>query len=53
MREIEERDKRDSERDLAPLCKADDALLVDSSSVDAEQVAALVLNQVKNKATVN
>lgn len=53
MREIEERDKRDSERDIAPLCKADDALLVDSSSVDAEQVAALVLNQVKNKANVN
>ena len=43
LREIEERDKRDSERDIAPLRKADDALLVDSSSVDAEQVAALVL----------
>jgi cytidylate kinase len=51
--EIEERDKRDSERDIAPLCKADDALLVDSSSVDAEQVAALVLNQIKHKAKVN
>lgn len=53
LREIEERDKRDSERDIAPLCKADDALLVDSSSVDAEQVAALVLDQIKNKAKVN
>jgi len=50
LREIEERDKRDSERDIAPLCKAEDALLVDSSSTDAEQVATLVLNQVKNKA---
>jgi cytidylate kinase len=50
LREIEERDKRDSERDIAPLRKAEDALLVDSSSTDAEQVATLVLNQVKNKA---
>jgi len=50
LREIEERDKRDSERDIAPLCKAEDALLVDSSLTDAEQVATLVLNQVKNKA---
>lgn len=53
LREIEERDKRDSEREIAPLCKADDAVLVDSSSVDAEQVAALVLAQIKNKAKVN
>ena len=53
LREIEERDKRDSERDIAPLCKAEDALLVDSSSTDAEQVATLVLNQVKNKQEKN
>jgi len=53
LREIEERDKRDSERDIAPLCQAADALLVDSSSIDAEHVAALVLNQVKNKAKEN
>ena len=36
LREMEERDKRDSERDLAPLRQADDALLIDSSSVDAD-----------------
>ena len=53
LREIEERDKRDSERDIAPLCKADDAVLIDSSSVNAEQVAALVLDQIENKARVN
>lgn len=53
LREIEERDKRDSERDIAPLCKAEDALLVDSSSVDADAVAALVLHQIKNKASEN
>lgn len=53
LREIEERDKRDSERDIAPLCKAEDALLVDSSTVDAEQVATLVLKRVKNKQEKN
>ena len=53
LREIEERDKRDSERDIAPLRKAEDALLVDSSSVDAEQVALLVLKQIKNKQEKN
>jgi cytidylate kinase len=53
LRDIEERDRRDSERDIAPLCKAEDALLVDSSSVDADEVAALVLHQIKNKAREN
>jgi cytidylate kinase len=49
LREIEERDKRDSERALAPLCKAPDALAIDSSSADAEQVAAIVLAEVHKK----
>lgn len=53
LRELEERDKRDSERDLAPLCQADDALRIDSSHVDAEAVAALVLDLVRNKAREN
>jgi cytidylate kinase len=49
LREIEERDKRDSERDLAPLCKASDALLIDSSSTSADEVAAVVLAEVRKK----
>jgi cytidylate kinase len=53
LRELEERDKRDSERDLAPLCQADDALRVDSSNVDADAVAALVLKVIRNKAREN
>jgi cytidylate kinase len=52
-REMEERDKRDSERDLAPLRKAEDALLIDSSSVDAEQVAAMALDEIRRKAREN
>lgn len=53
QRELVERDKRDSERDLAPLCQAGDALRIDSSSLDADAVAALVLELVKNKAREN
>lgn len=49
LREMEERDKRDSERDLAPLCQAADAVRIDSSAVDAEQVAAIVLDLVNQR----
>lgn len=53
LREIEERDKRDSERDVAPLRKAEDALMIDSSRVTADEVAALVLAHVQNKLREN
>jgi CMP/dCMP kinase len=53
QRELEERDKRDRERNLAPLCQAQDALRIDSSSLDADAVAATVLQLVKNKAREN
>ena len=52
-REIEERDKRDSERDLAPLRKAEDAMLIDSSTVDADEVAAMVLAHIQNELSEN
>ena len=47
LREIEERDQRDSGRDLAPLRQAEDALLIDSSSMDADQVMAKVLEHIR------
>ena len=53
LREIEERDKRDSERDLAPLRQADDALMIDSSSFDADQVTARVLAHIRTKTREN
>lgn len=53
LREMEERDKRDSERDIAPLRQAADAVRVDSSSVDAERVAVMVLDLIKQKAKEN
>jgi cytidylate kinase len=53
LREMEERDKRDSERDLAPLRMADDALRIDSSNASADSVAAQVLAKIRNRARVN
>lgn len=49
VREIEERDKRDSERDLAPLKKAEDALAIDSSALSADAVAEQVMRTIKQK----
>lgn len=53
LREIEERDKRDSERDLAPLRKAEDALAIDSSSLSADEVAAAVLAHIQKRTKAN
>jgi cytidylate kinase len=49
LREMEERDKRDSERDLAPLRKADDALAIDSSSHSADVVRERVMSEIRRK----
>jgi cytidylate kinase len=53
LHEMEERDKRDSERDLAPLRQADDAMLIDSSSAGAEAVAAMALSKIRTVAKEN
>jgi cytidylate kinase len=53
LREMAERDKRDSERDLAPLRKAENAVLIDSSALDAEAVAERVIQAIRCKALQN
>ncbi len=53
LREIEERDKRDSERDLAPLRKAEDALAIDSSSLSADAVRERVMIEIQRKRVEN
>jgi cytidylate kinase len=53
LREMGERDKRDSERDLAPLRKANDAIAIDSTSLDAEALAQKVMQQIRKKALAN
>lgn len=49
LREINERDKRDSERDLAPLCKAADAVTIDNSLLSVSEVAKRALEQVRKR----
>jgi cytidylate kinase len=53
LREIEERDRRDSERAIAPLRKAADSMVIDSSSLDADTVAARALAEIKKKKQEN
>lgn len=46
LAEIEERDKRDSERETAPLKQAEDAVLLDTSDLDCEQSIRAVIDLV-------
>lgn len=41
--DIEERDRRDMTREVSPLCKAEDALLIDSSDMTIEEVVEVVV----------
>lgn len=53
LAEMEERDRRDSGRDIAPLRRADDALAIDSSALDADTVARQVVAAIEQKALAN
>ena len=49
---IIDRDHRDMNRDISPLCQAKDAILVDSSAMTIKEVATHILNlfyEAKNK----
>ncbi|HYL84645.1 MAG TPA: (d)CMP kinase, partial [Candidatus Angelobacter sp.] len=41
--EVRERDRRDRERKVSPLVRAEDAVLVDNTAMDAEETARLIL----------
>ncbi len=43
------RDKQDMEREVTPLCQAEDAVLVDSSQMNIEEVIAAILQIYQNK----
>ena len=47
MKEIEERDRRDMEREAAPLAMASDALYIDSSDMTIDAVVEEVLNLIR------
>ncbi len=49
LAQIQERDARDRGRAIAPLKPADDAIVVDSTSMSIEAVLQLVLTQARNK----
>jgi cytidylate kinase len=47
MREVEERDRRDSNRPVAPLLQAADAVLVDSTAFTIDQVVETIVERVR------
>ena len=47
--DIAARDKQDMERKIAPLKKADDAVLVDSSDMDINEVAETIIRLAKER----
>ncbi|WP_047152647.1 (d)CMP kinase [Aneurinibacillus tyrosinisolvens] len=50
MHEIAERDRKDSEREAAPLRKAEDAVLLDTTGLDIDQVVRRIVEMYKEKA---
>ena len=50
-RQIEERDKRDSSRDLAPLKPAEDAIVIDTTAKSVEQVLEEVIEIIDRRKT--
>ncbi|WDN90612.1 histidinol-phosphate aminotransferase [Desulfosarcina sp. BuS5] len=46
-RDIDERDKNDSSRVLAPLKPADDAIIIDSTSISKEEVLAIMMSHIE------
>lgn len=49
LKDIVERDKQDSSRETAPLKKADDAVLADTTELTLEQSAELIANIIREK----
>lgn len=47
IEEVNERDRRDTERPVAPLRQADDARVIDSSELDIEAVVEIIVAQVR------
>ncbi|MFT6287130.1 MAG: cytidylate kinase [Halieaceae bacterium] len=49
LKDIEERDARDSSRTVSPLCPAEDAIVLDSSTMPIAAVFARAMSKVKEK----
>ncbi len=46
LKDVSDRDMRDSRRDIAPLIQADDAIYIDTTSMGLDEVAAAILKAV-------
>jgi len=53
LAEIQERDFRDRNREVAPLKPADDALLLDSTTLSIDEVIAQALDYIQQKASIS
>ena len=51
-RELDERDRRDTEREASPLKRADDAILIDTTELDIEGVLEEILGHIKERLKV-
>jgi CMP/dCMP kinase len=51
LEEVRERDRRDRERSVSPLVRAEDAVLVDSTAMEPNEVARLVVLLAKQRAS--
>ncbi|MCA8994562.1 MAG: (d)CMP kinase [Planctomycetaceae bacterium] len=49
LRQIEERDRRDAERPIAPLKPADDALIIDTGPLSQEEVTEQIVDRVRSR----
>ncbi len=49
LADIEERDQRDSSREVSPLVPAEDAIIIDSTATSIEDVFAQVMSEVRRK----
>lgn len=52
QQDIALRDKQDSEREISPLKQAEDAIMLDSSAMDIQQVCAYITNLVRERENV-
>jgi CMP/dCMP kinase len=52
LEDIEERDARDSSREVAPLVPAEDAVVIDSTAIPIDQVFAMVMEEVAAKGLI-
>jgi CMP/dCMP kinase len=51
--ELARRDHIDSTRDVAPLCAADDAVVIDSTGVTADEVAGMIIRELKQRGIID